>query len=206
MWTCGERPVNGREIILYGAGFVAQQVIDILARLSIVPSFCVARSGDKLKYGDSKEMVIYRPDILHKSKHFVFITSTRFAHEMSEQLKSLGYSEGQDYLVWDFNDYSKTLPLLLKLTTLTKSELNDIIYRSCRHLQNSFILLGSALDDQTMPYIRMQFCCMTASSKDSILPFVEYSGSSESIIDEVADLKTQLIEQIIPHATSYNKS
>lgn len=92
-------PVDGRVIVIYGAGHHGRIATEMLESLGTMAAFCVARDGDMLAYCGG-ELPVYRPHILEKDKHFVIVASKNFANEMSEYLIELGYLEGADFIVW----------------------------------------------------------------------------------------------------------
>lgn len=92
-------PIDGRAIVIYGAGHYGRIAAEILESLGIRATFCVACDGDVLAYCGG-ELRVYRPNILEKDKHFVIIASKDSAREMSKYLIELGYLEEADFIVW----------------------------------------------------------------------------------------------------------
>lgn len=92
-------PINGREIVIYGAGFDGLKAAEALNKLGCFPAFFVAKDGGSFDFC-GKSIPICKPDMLDTSKHFVIVASRLYSHEMSAFLANLEYKEENDYFIW----------------------------------------------------------------------------------------------------------
>jgi len=87
--------VNGREIVVYGTGKDALNIVDDISSFGMEVSFFISRDWHKKPEFIGKK--VYGKDVLNKEKHYVVIGTTAFAWEISLDLNSDGFRNPNDY-------------------------------------------------------------------------------------------------------------
>ena len=189
--------LNGRSIVLYGAGNDGALVMYFIDVLKIHVDFCVAQTGDILLYGEdnNKQIIVHRPEILDKDKHFVIVASRKFYHEMERFLNKAGFLKDSDYLVWSPNHYENedyVFDTLSAISPLSEEELSSMIYYSCIHLQSCLYM-----NSDTKNGFFAEFCCgFIGDNNFSGVPRVEYEGNTDKFVNDILKTKSELIDSL----------
>jgi wyosine [tRNA(Phe)-imidazoG37] synthetase (radical SAM superfamily) len=201
MYRINNAPINGRELVVYGAGHDAvTNILPKLRALEIPVSFCVARDncGQTLRFGKSGEIEIHSPETLGRDKYFVIVASTNHFATMEDFLRSRGYCKDTDYFVWKIWEVpmnQKLLEYFTRNSPLSPTKLNEVYYPSCRWLMEQFIV------DTSPDYYHIMACAITGKNMCSPAPYIDYAENPDNSIDKWLDMRNQLLEQI-----KYNQS
>lgn len=202
-------PINGRTLVVYGAGNDAGLVIKKLWLIDISPAFCVARNasskGNKLSVsfrGEKREFALRDPGEIDKSKHFVVVASSKYSDEMEEFLIDKGAKKNVDYFVWDVHNpsvNSTNVRFFVSMSTMSQEQLNKVYYTSCDSLRKTLALTTNPNRDY-----RIRFCFPEKYNWNSNLPEVIYVSDIERFVSEVNLAKSQVLDafsagEVIPN-------
>jgi wyosine [tRNA(Phe)-imidazoG37] synthetase (radical SAM superfamily) len=187
-------PINGRKIVIYGAGHDADVVLRVLSKLEIFPAFSVVSTGQDRtgqdRTGQDKKPLL--ADILDKAVHFVIIASSKYHREMERTLYAKDYESNRDFFVWDiFNtsEEAKLIAFFASQSPLESTMLDSVYYASCDSARTIL-----ALTTTTDRNFRVRFCFPDKHNFNLKIPEVIFGGEIGEFVADLLEYREKLLE------------